>query len=125
MAGTNNVDDIASGKSSYDKVNQSLSDLFYYVWSKFSNAKIFIINILPRENYNKNCVVLKLNNYIGNLCKCHGMVFVDTEISNLFSNQSSIRDNRFFSNGYDNVHLNTTGYTRLAKYLKYLSHSYC
>ena len=124
LSGTNNVDSIYSNTQSVADVNKSLSSLLHKLWMVFDNVRINVINILPREHRSKNEIVYQLNQFLYKECKTHGLNFIDTEYGNMpmFTLQSGLRDNKLFSNGYDNVHLNPDGLSKLARYLKFLAH---
>ena len=91
----------------------------------FIGARISVINILPRNSYNKNEVINELNRFISNTCSSHGLIYIDLERTNrLFTSRvTGLRKQVFFKKGIDNVHLNIKGIARLAKHLKYLSHN--
>ena len=124
MVGTNNVDQIFNGSLTQSKVENDISDLLYMLWARFGNAKIHVINLLPRQNPEKNRIVHHINEYIQNLCQVHGITFVCTEFKDnpCFSYPNGAQNQELFSAGYDNVHLNVKGYSVLARYLKYLAH---
>ena len=68
--------------------------------------------------------VNKLNGSIREICRLHGLTYVDTESDNrLFSESNGNRKQFYFKDGYfDDVHLNLSGIARLGRHLKYLSH---
>ena len=122
LTGTNYVDSIRSGFLKMESAKNGISVICSRLWEIFSNAKLNVINILPRADHAKNNVVIELNNYIRHVCQTHGLTYIDTESRiKLFSN-GGIRKNFYFRNNYDDVHLNDAGIVRLGKHLKYLSH---
>ena len=125
LSGTNNVDAVFSGLQTISDVSKSLSELLYKLWMLFDYAKINVVNILPREHSDKNMIVKQLNQFLYNECKMHGLQFVDTESGQepMFSLSNGSRNNVLFLNGYDNVHLNYVGFSKIARYLKYLAHN--
>ena len=125
MVGTNNIDKISDNVYTQSKAENDISELLYKLWAVFDNAQLHVINLLPRENPRKNVIVKSVNQFIRNLCETHGLKFIDTEVCNdpYFSHTDGTRKGEFFSQGYDNVHLNMYGYSVLAKHLKYLAHS--
>ena len=122
LTGTNYVDAIHDNHIPFNEATHYINELTYFLWSTFKNAKVSVLNILPRGNYQKNAIVEALNVEIGNMCLRHGLYYIDTEASNLFINQDGMRKAEFFAKGYDNVHLNKLGIIRLGKLLKYLAH---
>ena len=87
------------------------------------NAKLSVINLLPRVDRHKNATINILNNAIKEMCRMHGHSFVDTESKvKLFSNNGH-RKSAFFRQGFDDVHLNKSGISRLGKHLKYIAHN--
>ena len=125
MVGTNNVDRIANASYSFSNSNKDISDLLYKIWESFGNARIHVINLLPRQNPDKNIIVHDINQFIFKLCQEHGLTFANTEQSNdsSFCYSNGVRKDELFSGGYDNVHLNKRGYAAIGKYLKYLAHT--
>ena len=123
LTGTNNVDSIFSATQTIPEVNESLSQMLYKLWMLF-DAKINVLNILPREHSGKNLIVKRLNLFLYNECKAHGLNFLDTEHGNhpMFTVSNGIRNNYLFVEGFDNVHLNRSGYSVIARYLKRLAH---
>ena len=82
MAGTYNVDRVFDGTCSPTKVNSDLYDLLYKLWASFVNAKLFVINLLPRQHQVKNTIVTNINQlHLEKLCKAYGLVFINTEIN--------------------------------------------
>ena len=120
LTGTNNVDNVYRGKEHINYAEQSLSNIFYKLWTLFGNAKINIISILPRAHHGKNSVVNNLNGFINDLCRTHGLNFID--MRRAFTTQSGLRIDSLFSPGHDNVHLSDEGYCVLARHMKYLAH---
>ena len=95
---------------------------FLHGWADY--ASINFINILPRESSIRNEIINCLNQHIKKLTydkRFLGMV--STELHrNLFSFNNGYRKGNYFSDlGEDNVHLNSLGITRLARYLKYFA----
>lgn len=125
MVGTNNVDRIFDGSCPLPQAEADINDMLYKLWSLFGNAQLYVINILPRQNHSKNSVVQSLNCFIEQLCKVHGLTFINTETSenHFFSDNNGIRYYDLFMGGYDNVHLNNRGYAVMAKMLKYMAHT--
>ena len=124
LTGTNNVDAIYSGTETIYEATKSMSELLYKLWMTFEHARLNIINVLPREHNRKNEIVQNINKHLYEECKSHGLKFIDTEIGAepMFTLLNGSRDNTLFSNGFDNVHMNSQGYSRIARYLKYLAH---
>ena len=124
MIGTNNVDAIFNGSCSFSQAEEDINALLYKLWILFENAQLNIINLLPRQNPSKNSIVQRINGFFEKLCNVHGLIFVNTEIteSYCFSDSNGVRKHSLFTGGYDNVHLNNRGYVILARYLKYLAH---
>ena len=122
LTGTNYVDSIRSGLLNINSAKQGIDFICCRLWEIFSNAKLHVVNILPRADYAKNGIVNELNNYIRHVCLTHGLLYIDTESrTRLFSN-GGIRKNFYFRNKFDDVHLNDDGIVRLGKHLKYFSH---
>ena len=124
IVGTNNIDCIYNSSCPMSKAKSDINDFLYKLWSTFDNAQLHVINILPRQNHEKNAIVQEINVYIDNLCKSHGLFFVNTEMTDdhCFYYTNGLRNNQLFMRGYDNVYMNSKGYMMLAKYLKYLAH---
>ena len=123
LTGTNYIDSIYSRKIHIRSAVQGINALLSYLWSYFVNAKICVLNILPRFNRSKNEIINDLNREIVNICNSHGLIFASTEVENfLFSTDKGERKCEYFMRGKDNVHLNENGVRRLAKYIKYISH---
>ena len=100
--------------------------VLYKLWMMLDNAKISVMNILPREHLDKNFIVSELSKHLFNECRTHGLRFINTETLKypMFTLRSSgDRDSRMFMNGFDNVHMSTIGCSKLAGYLKYLAHN--
>ena len=122
LTGTNYVDAVSSGKLSIDVAKAEIDHICCRLWELMPNAKLNVINVLPRESKHKNGVVNEINYFIKCMCKAHGLTFVDTEQDiGLFSYRDG-RKNNYFKSWYDDVHLNRYGVARLAKHLKYLAH---
>ena len=124
LCGTNNIDGISQGTDTISNANDCISNLLYTLWSLFDNGKIHVINLLPRENQRKNAIAKQINCFLKSKCKTHGLKFIDTNtgFDPMFSFSDGSRNNSLFSQGFDNVHLNSRGYSRIARYLKYLAH---
>ena len=124
LTGTNNIDAIYDGTETMSDTNKSISELLYKLWMTFEHARLNVINVLPREHSEKNNIVLQINKHLYEECKSHGLKFIDTELGAepMFTLFNGSRDNTLFSNGFDNVHMNSQGYSRIARYLKYLAH---
>ena len=124
LTGTNYVDSLSSHTLNYDTAVRGINEICFKLWDIFVNAKINVVNILPRADRLKNNVVNELNRSIREMCRLHGLNFVDTESKNrLFSESSGNRKQQFFNDGYfDDVHLNVNGISRLSRHLKYLAH---
>ena len=124
LTGTNNIDAIYAGTETIPEATKSMSALLYKLWMTFDHARINVINLLPREHSGKNEIVKQVNTYLYGECKSHGLQFIDTETGDepMFTLLNGPRNNVLFSNGFDNVHLNSRGYSRIARYLKYLAH---
>ena len=125
LSGTNNIDKIFNRSMDTSHTKGHLSNLLYRLWLMFDNAQINVLTILPREHSGKNAIVTELNVHLHHECKTHGLNFINTESLDypMFTlNSGGSRDNRMFMNGFDNVHMSTVGYSKLARYLKYLAH---
>ena len=70
-------------------------------------------------------VLKELNRHIKQLCNGHGLSYIETELNaQLFSSSyNGLRKNTYFRSGYDNVHLNKVGITRLGRHLKHFAHN--
>ena len=144
LTGTNNVDNILNvhksnhsninidfnsyGEYEFERAREDIYNLVHYLNRKIPNAKINILNILPRASISRNMVINNLNQYLQSLCAgIEFLSFINTEFNvNLFSSYDGYRKNKYFKDiGSDNVHLNRDGIVRLGKHLKYLSHLDC
>ena len=125
LTGTNYVDSVCSNLISLKTATEGIDRILSILWGMFIGARISVINILPRNGYNKNVVIDELNRFISNTCSSHGLNYIDLEHTNrLFTSRvTGLRKQVFFKKGIDNVHLNIKGIARLAKHLKYLSHN--
>ena len=125
MVGTNNIDRIYDGSCSVSNAQSDINQFLYKLWIIFGNAKIHVINLLPRQNTVKNNIVWDINGFLEKLCDNFGLTFLNTEKteSSCFSHYDGVRNNLLFKNGYDNVHMSSKGYMIMARYLKYLAHS--
>ena len=142
MCGTNDVDVILNSPRQFrtklltsnkhppdsmclDKTNRSIKTLILSLQKWAPNAKVNIVNILPRESFSRNQVISDINQFISKLQDDYPFVYViSTEKDrNLFANRYGFRKSMYFSHkGPDNVHLNGAGVIRLAKHLKYHAH---
>jgi hypothetical protein len=123
LTGTNYVDSIAANALDIKVAFGGIELLANRLWSTFANAQLYVTNILPRADVIKNNVVTDLNKSILKMCRTHGLFYIDTEVENrLFTDTENNRKEKFFSKGYDNVHLNRIGVTRLGKHLKFIAH---
>ena len=105
-----------------DTAKRGINYICFRLWDIFMNAKLHIVNILPRVTKVKNDIVCELNNFIKQICCMHGLFFVDTELRNKLFSIDGKRKNFYFKNNFDDVHLNKPGIARLGKHLKYLAH---
>jgi hypothetical protein len=64
-----------------------------------------------------------LNNTIKEICRRHGLSFIDTEHDVTLFSVKGFRKSSYFRCGFDDVHLNRAGILRLAKHLKFLAHN--
>ena len=128
LTGSNNIDSIYFGSKSLQPAKDDISELVRYLQHHFPQATINLLNILPRETKGRNDVIAAINSYTKSLCErssSHQLKYIDTISNNLFSTRNGMRKSQFFSpNGFDNVHLNNSGISRLAKHLKYIAHQY-
>ena len=124
MVGTNNTDNLFTGSCSFNKAKEDINEILYKLWSFFSDAQMYVINILPRQNASKNLIVQDLNEYTKQVCKAHGLNFINTQAigNNGFLNVDGTRKQSLFMHGYDNVHLNNMGYRVMANFLKHIAH---
>ena len=102
-----------------------MHNLVNFLHSRYFNATVKVMNILPRISKSRNKVINQLNKYLKDLCyRFQRLEFINTEYNiNLFSSHEGFRKNAYFANvGSDNVHLNKAGVVRLGRHLKYLSH---
>ena len=143
LCGTNNVDKILGIPRSHDKSivedrytnfsNRELSqtkvemrDLLIYLNKWSPSADINVLNILPRVSRTRNMVINELNSYISeHATNSKNIKYISTELNrHLFCNSQGYRNNQLFNfRGEDNVHLNTLGKSKLAKFLKYHAHN--
>ena len=122
LTGTNYVDPISSGLFKMDSAKQGINSICFRLWEIFTNAKLHIVNILPRVMKAKNKIVDELNDFIRHICRTHGLFFIDTELRNRLFSNGSIRKDFYFRSRFDDVHLNRAGVARLGKHLKYFAH---
>ncbi len=114
-----------SNARNLDKTNHDIDDLTVSLHKWAPNAKIQIINLLPRESRSRNEVISDINLFISNIQKKHSFVnMVSTEKDRfLFTDKFGFRKPSYFSmKGDDNIHLNNEGVIKLAKHLKYHAH---
>ena len=145
MCGTNNIDNIIdSPKFMRDKfiseqrphscsmeaiteTFKSTEHFLMYLHEWAPNARIKILNILPRESRARNQVISRINSYFCSLAQKYSFIEHPDSMFNrsyLFANKAGFRKSVFFSSrGSDNVHLNKKGIIRFAKYLKYIGHN--
>jgi hypothetical protein len=105
---------LTSGDITYQNAVKGINEICFKLWEIFLNAKISVVNILPRADRLENVFVDKLNGSIKEMCVLHGLNYVDTESKNkLFSERNGNRKNLYFENGnFDDVHLNKDGIAR-------------
>ncbi len=81
--------------------------------------------MLPRVSRVRNEVINEINSFSSDLAKRNASVnFISTEMNrHLFCGRHGYRNSNLFNfRGSDNVHLNTLGVSKLAKFLKYIAH---
>ena len=123
LTGTNYVDDVSSGVLPTHVAIKGINNICFKLWDMCINAKLSVTNLLPRVDRRKNATINILNKAIKEMCRMHGHSFVDTESKvKLFSNNGH-RKSAFFRQGFDDVHLNKSGISRLGKHLKYIAHN--
>ena len=121
LCGTNNIEDIYYDKQSIEKCQDDIDNIVGYLYNKFPNATINIINLFPRDIRGQTHIINEVNNFIQHICsKNQRLFYIDTETNFLFSDGKGNRRRNFF---YDKVHLNDVGVKRLAKHIKFLSHN--
>ena len=144
LSGTNDVDNILNVQKSdhynvnvdsnrydqyiFDRTLNDIENLVSYIHNWSLNARINILNILPRASIHRNHVINNLNNFLKNICYHEGYLnYINTEFNVcLFSRKDGFRKDMFFKViGSDNVHLNKSGILRLGKHLKYILHLDC
>ena len=136
LTGSNNVDSLAFMKTQLDPDRASqetcddISNLVGYLQSKFPQATINLLNILPRNNSRRMKVIEKLNNHIKFITEhsaSNQLNYIDTYSNKFFTDNNGKRRDDFFkkvhNNDHDNVHLNMKGVARLGVHLKYLAHN--
>lgn len=131
LTGTNNIDGIVSDSTGvcFQRTTGEITALLSHLHSMAPKATINIVNVLPRNNYERNVAISQLNNFLYNLsCQYGELNFINTELNRcLFSTVDGFRRNFYFKPSYgkitDNVHLNRNGIARLAKHLKYIAHN--
>ena len=57
LTGTNYIDAVCSKSISIETALEGIDNILFRLWDMFINAKLHIINILPRANVNKNNIV--------------------------------------------------------------------
>ena len=120
LCGTNDVKKIYYGQKLQDS-HQSLDKILIYLYKKFSNATINIINLFSRDRKGSDDIVNSLNEHIFNLVNTYDrMEFIDTKANLMFNDRDGYRKKEFF---HDEVHLNDIGIIRICKHLKYISHN--
>ena len=133
MTGTNNVEKVYFGKNGRHALHNAQHDidsLLYYIKTHFYSAKLFVVNILPREAKGKNDIIRNINLFIEKLCnQDQHMTFIDTEDGvHLFKDGFGRRRQNFFVAPTraitDNVHMNMQGVVRLGKHLKFIAHTF-
>ena len=120
-----NVDSINYDQYKMENTMHEMHNLVNFLHSRYFNATVKVMNILPRISKSRNQVINQLNKYLKDLCyRFQRLEFINTEYNiNLFSSHEGFRKNAYFANvGSDNVHLNKAGVVRLGRHLKYLSH---
>lgn len=127
LTGSNNIDGIHRRDSSIEHSLSDILNLLRFLSSSCPNAKVNVLNILPRKFYERNQIINSLNSEIRKFCdQSEKFCFIDTYNNYMFSNHDGTRRNKFFMPpghfGPDNVHLNGVGVVRLGKHLKFLSH---
>lgn len=141
MAGTNNVDDVVQAPKSartqiisghsicQPRLEEALSEidlLVGYLSTRFPSTEIVMMNVLPRESRERNIAINLINYFISNLGNRYSNVspIPAGKMNAMFCRGSGCRLVTLFSNkGNDNVHMNTLGLIRLAKYMKFLAHN--
>ena len=113
----------------FNKATAEITALRSHVHIMAPNATINVLNILPRNSYQRNLAINYLNNFLYNLsCQYSEINYINTELNRcLFSTVDGYRRNYYFKpsigNISDNVHLNKYGIVRLSKHLKYIAHN--
>ena len=132
MCGTNDVDNLTCDGHSFKKRLEGLGvdvERFVdYLNELMPNAKISIINILPRADSARNNVIYSMNITIMSICDSRDFLnFVSLETDRKLFTKRGYRNDIYFMAGShrypDNPHLNRVGIVRLAKHLKYLAHA--
>ena len=75
LTGTNYVDSLFSDASNFQSAVKDINDLVFHLWSTCFDAKLCVMNILPRSNGVKNRIISDLNDEINNMCSKHGLLF--------------------------------------------------
>lgn len=119
LTGTNDVQKLYYGRKISDTY-QALERIFLYLYNRFYNATINILNLFARDIKRCNDIVNNLNDYIFDISNSYGrMTFIDTQTNLMFSDRAGNRRKEFF---WDSVHLNNDGIVRLCTHLKFISH---
>ena len=132
LTGSNNIDAVMKDRSGSGvrakEAEAEIKNLVEYLCELLPNAKINMINILPRMLGARNVVINNLNRFIESLCSAGDNInYINTEADrHLFTSTRGYRNNLYFvprrQDVPDNVHLNRMGVVRLAKHLKYIAH---
>ena len=126
MCGTNNVDRIYYGSGNLNDAAEHVNELLLFLKVTFPNAKLNVINILPRSIKGKNDVVIELNKLIRDFCITSDINYMKTD--HLFNYKDGNRKNRFFmapsEHIPDNCHLNWEGTIRLGKFIKFWTYKH-
>ena len=140
MCGSNNIDSILDSPkclrenittqctpniSALQQAYTDIEDLVQSLHNWAPNAKICVLNILPRESWARNDLISDINEFISKLPEKYSFLHMISSEKDrcLFSNKQGYRKSHYFSvKGNDNVHLNNRGVVRLANYLKHTIH---
>ena len=96
----------------FNKATAEITALRSHVHIMAPNATINVLNILPRNSYQRNIAINYLKHFIDNLlCQYSEIKYIDTELNRcLFSAVDGYRINYYFkpsiSDIPDNAHLN-------------------
>ncbi len=142
LCGTNNVDKILGIPRTLDKsivearytkfsntkfsqTEVEITNLLMYLNNWSPSAIVNVLNILPRASRTRNEVINAINHHISRLAtNSRNINYISTELDrNMFCDNLGYRNSYLFNfRGEDNVHLNSLGQSKLAKFLKYHSH---